>query len=212
VIAPCEGPTVAGIVSPAEHDFADYVGIGAIFEYTNGDGALTHSNCGQAAAATFLTHHGRLLADAAHASRVMAALERCHPPNVLGGLFGTSRRRVARICAAFGVPVRELTGEAALRASLARREPVIVMLGVSAGRWWRFDLPGGHWMVAYACDAGGVYLTNWGKMTWDEFRRGWDALVPHLIGMRRRGLAARGGEAQPAGLAPMGAAVGPSPG
>ena len=203
---------MAGIVTPAEKDAADFVGLGAIFEYTNGDGALTLSNCGQAAAATFLTHHGRLLADAAHASRVMAALERCHPPNVLGGLFGTSRRRVARICAAFGVPLRAVCGEAALRASLVRREPVIVMLGVSAGRWWRFELPGGHWMVAYACDAGGVYLTNWGKMSWNEFRRGWSAVVPRLIGMRRRGLAARGWAARPTGLATIGAAEGASPG
>jgi hypothetical protein len=198
---------VAGIVTPAEQGAADFVGLGAIFEYTNDDGALCRTNCAQAAAATFLTQHGRLPADAADARRVMAALERCHPPNVLGGVFGSSRSCVARICAAFGVPVRAVCGEAALRASLVRHEPAIVMLGVSAGRWWRFDLPGGHWMVAYACDAGGVYLTNWGKMSWDEFRRGWGALVPRLIGMRRRGLAAR-----PAGLGTIGAAVGSSPG
>src|SRR5262245_30598921 len=112
---------------------------------------------------------------------------------------------VARICAAFGVPLREVSGEAALRACLARREPVLVMLGVSAGRWRRFDLPGGHWMGAHACDAGGVYLTNKGKMSWDEFRRGWAALVPRLINMRWRGLVARGREARPAGLATTGA-------
>jgi len=182
---------VACMVTPAEQGAADFVGLGAIFEYTNGDGALCRTNCGQAAAATFLAHLGRLPADAVRAGGVMADLERRHPPNVLGGIFGTSRCCVARICAAFGVPLHAVSGEAALRASLLRREPVIVMLGVSAGRWWRFDLPGGHWMVAYACDAGGVYLTNWGKMSWDEFRRGWDALVPRLIGMRRRGLAAR---------------------
>ena len=183
---------MAGVVTPAEQNAADFVGLGAIFEYTNGDGDLSRTNCGQAAAATFLTHYGRLPADVARAHHVMTFLERRHPPNVLGGVFGTSRRRVARICTVFGVPLREVSGEAALRASLARGEPVIVMLGVSAGRWWRFDLPGGHWMVAYACDANGVYLTNWGKMSWDEFRHGWDALVPRLIGMRRRGLAARG--------------------
>ena len=67
-------------------------------------------------------------------------------------------------------------------------------------------------MVAYACDGAGVYLTNWGKMGWDEFRSGWGALVPRLIGMRRRGLTARGGEARPAGRATLGAAVASSPG
>src|SRR5262245_15565800 len=196
----------------AEQGAADFVGVDAIFEYTNDDGALCRTNCGQAAAATFLTHHGRLPADAARAGRIMAALERCHPPNVLGGLFGTSRRCVARICADFGVPVHEVSGEAALRASLVRREPVIVMLGVSAGKWWRFDLPGGHWMVAYACDAGGVYLTNWGKMSWDEFRSGWGALVPALIGMRRRGLAARGLESRPTRPTTIGADAASPPG
>jgi hypothetical protein len=203
---------MAGIVTAAEQGAADFVGLGAIFEYTNGDGALCRTNCGQAAAATFLTHYGRLPAEADGAHRVMADLERCHPPNVLGGAFGTSRRCVARICAAFGVPVREVSGEAALRARLVRREPVIVMLGVSGGRWWRFDLPGGHWMVAYACDAGGVHLTNWGKMSWEEFRRGWGALVPRLIDMRRRGLAARGWESRRVDDATVGPAVGSSPG
>jgi hypothetical protein len=189
---------MASIVS-AVQCAANFVGLDAIFEYTNGDGTLCRTNCGQAAAATFLTHHGRLRADAANAHRIMATLERQHPPNVLGGVFGTSRRRVTRICAAFGVHLREVPGEAALRSSLVRREPVIVMLGVSAGRWWRFDLPGGHWMVAYACDANGVYLTNWGKMGWDDFRHCWGRMVPRLIGMWGRGLAARTSEAQPAG-------------
>src|SRR5262245_31424909 len=168
---------MAAIVTADDQNDADFVGVGTIFEYTNDDGVLCGTNCAQAAAATFLTYHGRLPADAEHARRIMADLESRHPPNVLGGVFGTNRRRVARIRHAFGVPVRDVPGEAALRASLIRREPVIVMLGVSGGRWWRFDLPGGHWMVAYACDDDGVYLTNWGKMTWDEFRSGWGALV-----------------------------------
>jgi hypothetical protein len=202
---------VANIISAAVHGVSNFVGLKSIFEYTNGDGSLCRTNCGQAAAATFLTHYGRLPADTAEAHRIMATLERCHPPNVLGGVFGTSRRRVARICSAFGVRVREVPGEAALRASLVRREPVIVMLGVSAGRLWRFDLPGGHWMVAYACDADGVYLTNWGKMGWDDFRHGWAGLVPRLIGMWGRGLAARGLETQPTCLAATEAAAG-SPG
>jgi hypothetical protein len=64
------------------------------------------------------------------------------------------------------------------------------MLGVSAGKFLRFDMPGGHWMVAYGYDAGSVYLTNWGKMSWQEFRAGWAGLVPRLIGMRFRGLTA----------------------
>jgi hypothetical protein len=202
---------MASIVSATAQAVANFAGLDSIFEYTNGDGTLCRTNCGQAAAATFLTHYGRLPAHPADPHRIMTTLERKHPPNVLGGVFGTSRRRVARICSSFGVPVREVPGEAALRASLIRRKPVIVMLGVSAGRLWRFDLPGGHWMVAYACDTDGVYLTNWGKMSWDEFRHGWGGLVPRLIGMWGRGLAARNSEARSASLATTGAAAG-SPG
>jgi len=80
-------------------------------------------------------------------------------------------------------------GEEALRAQLTKNNPVIVMLAVSAGRFLRWDLPGGHWMVAYGFDADGVYLTNYGKMGWPDFRAGWNGLAPRLISMHRRGLA-----------------------
>src|SRR5262249_9574236 len=102
-----------------------------------------------------------------------------------------SRRRVTQICHAHGLDVTPIRGEQALRAHLARRNPVVVMLGVSGGRFMRFELPGGHWMVAYGFDTDHVYLTNWGRMTWDRFRTGWSALVPRLISMRHQGLAAR---------------------
>src|SRR4051795_2136775 len=36
---------------------ADYQGLAHIFEFTNWDGAHRRANCGQAACATFLTHH-----------------------------------------------------------------------------------------------------------------------------------------------------------
>jgi hypothetical protein len=64
------------------------------------------------------------------------------------------------------------------------------MLGVSAGKFLSFDLPGGHWMVAYGFDGDHVYLTNWGRMSWQEFHAGWNALVPRLINMRGKGLVA----------------------
>ena len=181
---------MAAFVTPDGIASAEYRGLGSVFEYTNGDGACTRSNCGQAAAATFLTLHGKLEPAEEKAGRIMAGIERHYPPDNLGGLFGTSRRRVTRICKAHGIRVRPIEGEPALLAQLDLRRPVIVMLGVSAGKLWKWNLPGGHWMVAYGCDAGHVYLTNWGKMTWPDFRAGWDAFVPRLIGMRRRGLTA----------------------
>jgi hypothetical protein len=65
------------------------------------------------------------------------------------------------------------------------------MLGLPSGRLFgRFDLPGGHWMVAYGYDTAHVYLSNYGRMAWADFRRGWGGLVPWLIAMNGRGLVA----------------------
>src|SRR5262245_4479606 len=114
---------------------AEYQGLDTIFEYTNDDGACVWTNCGQAAAATLLTFHGKLPPEPARARDVMTGLEDQHPPDNFGGLFGTSRRRVVRICRAFGLPVRVIDGEEALRGNLDRRNPVVVMLGVSGGRF-----------------------------------------------------------------------------
>lgn len=174
-----------------EADFvstADYFGLLAIFEYTNYDGALTTWNCGQAATATLLTHHGVLEADPQRAEAQMRQIEDDYPPNVLGGWLGTGRGRVAKALRGHGLPVAEICGEDALRAELEQRNPVAVMLGVPGPRWWGVTLPGGHWMVAYGFDEQRVYLTNWGAMTWDEFRRGWGSLVSRLIRMDGRGL------------------------
>lgn len=169
------------------HTVDNYHGLDRIFEFTNDDGANVGTNCGQAAAATFLTEHGLL----APFVETMRRVESPFPPDNLGGYFGTSRRQVIRICRSFGMRVRNIHGEVALRAQLACRQPVIVMLGVSGGRVWKFELPAGHWMVAYGFDDRHIFLTNWGPMTWEDFRRGWRAFVPMLVQMRESGLVAR---------------------
>jgi len=92
---------------------ADYLGTATLFEYTNSDGSHVRTNCGQAAAATFLTFQGRLAPGAERAHQVMAEIERHYPPDNLGGVFGTSRRRVIRICKAFGQEVWPIQGEVA---------------------------------------------------------------------------------------------------
>jgi hypothetical protein len=182
---------MASLVQPDDPSSPEYRGIESIFEFTNGDGRYTRTNCGQAAAVTFLTFHGRLSPDEDQPAQIMSEIEDSYPPDNMGGAFGTSRRRVAMICRKHGMDVMEIEGEEALREHLSRRDPVIVMIGVSAGRILRyFDLPGGHWMVAYGYDQEHIYLTNHGSMTWDEFRGGWRSFVPRLISMRCRGLVA----------------------
>ncbi len=182
---------MAARVEPDNVNLVGYYGLPSIFEFTNWDGKLCRTNCGQAAAATYLTHLGRFTPDMAEARRVMSILERAHPPDQIGGLFGTGRRRVERILRNFGIRLEEAKSEESLRTHLANDRPVIVMLAMSAGRLWnRFDLPGGHWMVAYGFDGEHIYLTNHGRMTWDEFHRGWHGLAPRLIRMNGRGLIA----------------------
>lgn len=181
---------MACFVLPEERTLPEYRGIRKIFEYTNWDGSRCRTNCGQAAAATLLTYHRKLPADEEHAHEIMADIERAHPPDNVGGLFGTSRRRVTRICRSFDLTLRPIEGADELRTQLDYQNPVAVMLGIPGGHIWKYELPAGHWMVAYAYDRANVYLTNWGSMTWAEFERGWARLVPRLIGMRRRGLMA----------------------
>jgi hypothetical protein len=180
---------MAQILRPQIADAAKYHGLPWIFEYTNYDGELQTWNCGQAAAATFLTHHGLL--DPMNASKNMAWLERHHPPDQFGGYFGTGRRCVERILRAVQFDIVEVNGVEEITAHLERRNPVLLMLGVSSGKFLGYDLPGGHWMVAYGCDGERVQLTNWGTMTWDEIRAGWRKLTTYWVRMNGRGLAKR---------------------
>lgn len=178
---------MAGVIRPGEPLPDEYVGLDEFFEFTNWDGKWTPFNCGQAAACTLL-HYEESLDPAAEPAELMRTIEKAHPPDNLGGWFGTSRYCVERICRAHGVKLREIRGEDAFREQLTAGRPVIVMLGVPGKKLWKWHLPAGHWMVAYGFDGEYVYLSNKGRMTWDEFRRGWHGLVPRLIRMNGRGL------------------------
>lgn len=180
---------MACIVRPPVAETSFYRGLDGIFEYTNFDGALQNWNCGQAAAATLLTHHGCM--DPAQAAQNMAWLEKHHPPDQFGGWFGTGRHRVERMLHAFSLDLIVVVGEAGLMQELERHNPVILMLGLSAGKWLGMDLPGGHWMVAYGYDAERIYLANGGTMTLDEIRTGWNTYLCRWVQMSRIGLARR---------------------
>jgi hypothetical protein len=183
---------MAQILTYEQMKAADYRGLASIYEYTNDDGALQKWNCGQAAAATLLTHLGQFEPNPQKASEIMSWIENNHPPDVAGGWFGSSRRRVTRICRSRGVELDEINGIAELRRELDRGNPVIMMLGVHAGKFWRFDLPGGHWAVAYGYDSQNLYLTNWGEpCPWDDFGWRWRSMVSRIIQMSERGLVAR---------------------
>jgi hypothetical protein len=175
---------MAGPIRPGEPLPPAYQGVREIFEFTNWDGRHTRFNCGQAAACTLLTHH-RMLPPRAES---MQSIEQAFPPDNFSGYLGTSRRCVEHICRNHGLTVNAVTGERELRLHLSNSRPVIVMLGLDGPKVLRWRLPTGHWMVAYGFDDQFVYLTNWGRMNWDEFRTRWRMLVPRLIHMRGTGL------------------------
>lgn len=185
---------MAGLFAPAAPQ-SDYCGRPSLFGYVNSDGHLRATNCGLAAAATLLTNLGNMVpVEASDGTNTnMQTLEAGYPPNILFGLAGTSRGRVERILDAFGCEAMEVDGEPALRAWLEQKEPVAVMLQFPGRTVMGVTMPAGHWMVAYGCDAEKVYLTNYHDdgMTWDEFRRCWNATLPWLINMDRKGLGAR---------------------
>lgn len=176
------------LVQPLEC-LRDYLGLPELMEFTNDDGELCRTNCGQAAVATLLHFVEGDIVEAASAS-LMSWLETEHPPDNLGGWLGTSRRRVERGLRSRGHRPFAIEGVDRLRAMLARGRPVIVVVQMKAGRIWRFDLPGAHWMVAFGFDREHIYLTNRerNRMKWEEFVAGWSGWVPALTGMRGKGL------------------------
>jgi hypothetical protein len=181
---------MAGFTS-APAKTASYAGLERIYEFVNSDGQLTKWNCGQAAATTLLAHYGILSPREDHEASILCVIENVFPPDQLGGWLGSSRRRVTKICNSHGLRMKEIRGEEGLRAELSSGNPVAVMLGVSGGKLLGWDLPGGHWMVAYGFDDQSIYLTNWAEpMPWPEFRERWRSLVSRLIQMSDRGLAA----------------------
>ena len=179
---------MAATIRPDDFDPDRYRGLSEIFEFINGDGRFSKFNCGQAAACTFLTHYRKLTP----AAETMAEIERAHPPDNLGGWLGTSRRQVESICRNHELPTETIEGEGELRISLTSLRPVIVMLAVPGPKILSVRMPMGHWMVAYGFDSEYVYLSNYGRMTWDDFRARWHGFVPRLIRMQNCGLVAAG--------------------
>lgn len=187
---------MAGYYQPLPAPPPGYQGLPSLFGYRNDDGKLSGTNCGLAASATLLTMLGKMpveMTTTVHTNSNMLALESTYPPNILGGLAGTSRGRVEQILDAYGVRSVEVDGEEGLRGSLAAKQPVAVMLQVPGSTFMGITFPAGHWMVAFGFDEQRIYLTNWDidGMTWEEFRGGWSQLYPWCINMDRKGLQAR---------------------
>ena len=183
---------MSSIVFPIGAITDKYRGLSSIYEFINSDGEQRKFNCGQAAACTLLTSCDALPSEPQEeAARLsMMAIETQHPPDNIGGWFGTSRRRVERILRTHGIPFKAIEGEAKLRESLSEGRPVIVMVGTEGPKIWKWHAPAGHWIVLYGFDERQVFCTNWNDpgISWEEFRRRWNGIVPRFISMRNIGL------------------------
>lgn len=173
--AGAEGSRGSEVTAPAGS-----IGRLRLYQYTNSgvEAAQQYNACGQAAMATVLSNLGVQPEDSTNA--VMREVYRKFPPDIVWGRFGTSFKRVERGLTGSGVTWRWEEGEAALLETLKRGEMVVVMLDIGATVDEGWGPIGGHWVVIYAADQRGVYLSNWpgdGHCTWHSLRRSWDTLM-----------------------------------
>lgn len=176
------------LLSPGKN--SGFRGLPRIIEFTNHDGKHVRSNCGQAASTTVLNFFGHpfAAADVESARPLMEPIESKFPPNIFFGWFGTSGGRVRSILNHFQYDYETIRTTAQLKQRLDQGLPVLLMLQVTGGKFWKWEIPGGHWVVAWGYDADNIYLTNWGSMNWDEFHKSWNGIIPKLIRMNQRGI------------------------
>lgn len=155
-----------------------WVGLDAAYAYVN----RTRNDCAQAAVATLLTTTGTWERPDRGGPDRQEQLVRSAPPDVLGGVWGSSPRLVRRMLGAG----RTVSGLDGVRTALQQGEPVLVLLDLRPlGRG-----TGAHWTVVIGLDATHVQVTNLGGglVRRDAFERAWSGLVPAVSGVARTGL------------------------
>lgn len=155
-----------------------WVGLPSAYAYAN----RTRNDCAQAAVATLLTTTGTWERPDRGGPDRQEQLMRTAPPDVLGGVWGSSPRLVRRMLGAS----RTVTGLEGVRAALSQGEPVLVLLDLRPlGRG-----TGAHWTVVVGLGDTHVQVTNLGGglVRRDAFERAWSGLVPAVSGVARTGL------------------------
>ncbi len=147
------------------------------YQYVN----RTRNDCAQAAVATARTMVGDWVAPPGGPDR-QAQLQTESPPDVAGGVWGSSPRLVQQMLGS----TRTVSGFEGLHAVLSKGLPVVVLLDLGPlGRG-----SGAHWTVVTGLSADSVQVTNLGGGLVDRaaFARAWRGLVPSVAGMASRGL------------------------
>ncbi len=134
---------------------------------TNFDFPVHDTTCGQAAAATIITHWQNTKNDANFKTQLASYLYSNYGPNNAWGMFGTSWQQVVNsVTVPYHMSWRKSSGENDLRAELNKGIPVIVVLDAERLRQKGYDYPkakigvAAHYVVVYGYDSGYYYVTN----------------------------------------------------
>ncbi len=169
----------------------DYKGLCGMWQFDNWDFPVQGTTCGQAAAATIITHWQGLRNDNKFKTDLASYLYKNYGPNNLGGSLGTSWQQVVNsITGPYKMSWRKTSGEADLRRELNKGIPVIVILDSERLRQRGYDYPratlgvAAHYVVVYGYDNGFYYVTNHDK-NWirrADFLETWDTWIHGPIG------------------------------
>lgn len=164
----------------------DYKGLCGMWQFENWDFPSTNNTCGQAAAATIITHWQGLKNDSKFKRSLASYLYNNYGPNNAFGLLGTSWQQVVNsITGPYKLSWRKSFGESDLRTELAKGIPVIVMLDSARLRDRGYAYPAspvgiaGHWVVVYGYDNGFYYVSNHpgNYIGRNDFLEAWDTWI-----------------------------------
>lgn len=162
-----------------------------IFQFTNWDFPVTGNTCGQAAVATAMWNKGLKEVWNKNAPDFARSIYNYAPPkitvpNIGSNDIGTDWRQVSYALDGYkkyGIQYGWFKGKALLDKYIDMELPCIIMLdmGVFGRNLWGV----GHWVVAFARDANGYYITNWDKkyngqtkyISWSELNRAWGGVL-----------------------------------
>jgi len=175
----------------------DYKGVcDEMWQFDNWDFPVQDTTCGQAAAATIITHWQKLRGDDAFKKKLASFLYNNYGPNNVFGKFGTSWQQVVNsVTIPYKMSWRKVSGENDLRAELNKGIPVIVVLDSERLRQRGYDYkpsPVGisaHYVVVYGYDKDFYFVSNHDK-NWvrrNDFLESWNTWIHGPIDGGNRG-------------------------
>ncbi len=175
---------------------AGYKGQCGIWQFDNFDFPKNDTTCGQAAAATIITHWLGQKNNQQFKTDVASYLYNNYGPNNVFGWFGTSWQQVVNsVIVPYKMGWRKVSGEADLRQELDRGIPVIVIVDSARLRERGYAYPkatvgiAAHYIVVYGYDSEYYFVTNhpdnWIRKA--DFLESWNTWIHEKIDGGNRG-------------------------